>query len=225
MNAENWRNSREGRDASTSTLSRKYQEFPAMLIYYVYAYLREDGTPYYIGKGTHRRAWAKKHGKIGVPKDERRIIICERNLTEIGAFALERRLIRWYGKKCDCTGILHNRLDGGDGASGLKHSEESKRKIGEASKDRKHTEETKRKLSEMKIGNSWNSGRKASTETRQKLSKASIGNTNWAGKKHSEETKLKISQSKRGKMFSEEHKQKLSIAAKNRCRKAKSQDA
>lgn len=95
--------------------------------HYVYAYLREDGTPYYIGKGKGDRAF-KKHGNLPVPKNRSRIVFLETRLTDIGALALERRYIRWYGRKDNGTGILRNLTDGGDGAAGVQRPDETKRK-------------------------------------------------------------------------------------------------
>ena len=44
--------------------------------YYVYLYLRNDGTPYYVGKGIRDRAWKnhRRNGKgIHTPSDPKRI--------------------------------------------------------------------------------------------------------------------------------------------------------
>jgi len=94
--------------------------------FYVYLYLREDGTPYYVGKGKNLRAWAKHN--VNLPKDEQRIQFVATKLLEHEAFVLEIRLIQTYGRKNNNTGILRNMTDGGEGISGFTHSEESKEK-------------------------------------------------------------------------------------------------
>jgi hypothetical protein len=99
--------------------------------YYTYAYLREDKTPYYIGKGRGNRAYDKGR-TIKPPKDKSRIIFLKKNLTEVEAFKHEIYMIFVFGRKDLGTGILRNLTNGGEGSSGAVVSEETKKKLSEA---------------------------------------------------------------------------------------------
>lgn len=173
--------------------------------FYVYAYIRSKntmtankGTPYYIGKGKGKRAF-EKHGKIPIP-DKNNIIVLESNLTEIGAVALERRLIQWWGRKDLGTGILLNLTDGGEGHSGYKKPEKVKEKLREVWLGRNHTEESKEKMRKPKT-----------KEHTLNISKSKIGNNNpmfgatpWnKGKPMSEESKRKMIETKKKRKLNE----------------------
>ena len=105
--------------------------------YYTYAYLREDKTPYYIGKGSGKRIYSKNR-TIKPPKDKSRIIFLKQNLTEQEAFKHEIYMIGVFGRKDLATGILYNRTDGGEGASGYVPSEDTKKRMSEARKGKNH---------------------------------------------------------------------------------------
>ena len=91
-------------------------------------WLRYDGTPYYVGKGHDNRAIRK-----GSPQDLTRTLIQEHK-SEADAFEAEKFLIGFYGRIDLGTGCLRNRTDGGDGVSGYRHTEETRRKLREAGK-------------------------------------------------------------------------------------------
>lgn len=75
--------------------------------------MREDGTPYYIGKGKGDRIHHPNHS-VNLPPQNRRIFIKE-NLSENEAFSEEIKLISFYGRKDLGTGILRNKSEGGRG--------------------------------------------------------------------------------------------------------------
>ena len=178
----------------------------AMDTYYVYAYLRQDGSPYYIGKGKRDRAWYKRKEEIKPPRNKSLILIVENNLTELGALAIERRLIRWYGRKDLGTGILRNKTDGGDGSVGHRCPEKNKKAL----RGRKLTETHKRNISAALIGKKRKHQQIVSQETREKISHALLGRT------LSDTTKEKMRIAKIGKKFSETHKENMRRAWQDR---------
>jgi hypothetical protein len=120
------------------------------MTYYTYAYLREDGTPYYIGKGSGERAYRRTKKCIKPPKDKTRIIILKNNLTENQAFRHEKYMIYIFGRRDLNTGILHNRTDGGDQPPPFKN--------------KKHKPETIEKLRELNRGKKYRLGHKLPPE-------------------------------------------------------------
>jgi NUMOD3 motif len=141
------------------------QSVRVVMEYYTYAYLREDKTPYYIGKGKDGRAYVKNR-QTKPPKDKSRIIFLKKNLTEEEALKHEKYMSNVFGRKDLGTGILHNKTDGGEGTF---------RRI--------ITDKEKEKMRQREIGNKRCLGRTVSEETRRKISEAN------KGKKRTEEQK------------------------------------
>lgn len=198
--------------------------------FYTYAYLREDRTPYYIGKGSAKRLYKRGKNDIKPPKDKSKIIFLKQNLTEEESFNHEKYMIAVFGRKDLGTGILHNRTDGGEGCSGMicsedvklkiknsnlgkKHTKKSKKKMSELAKLRRHIEETKRKIGEKSKNRKPMLGKKLSEEHKIKIRESNIG------KNHTQESKKKMSDAHKGRVYkplTEEHKKKLSQANKGK---------
>ena len=135
-------------------------------MFYTYAHYTPDKNLFYIGKGNGRRAYifhkrnnhwnniVKKHGKPEVQ------ILAHWN-TEAEAFDHEKLLISCFK---DMGHTQCNMSEGGEGPTGLKHSEEFKQKI-----------------RELHTGSTWNLGRPTSAKQKQVTSQRTKGNRYAAG--------------------------------------------
>jgi len=158
--------------------------------YYTYLYLREDGTPYYVGKGIGKRAYDNGGShNVRVPRVKERILVQD-FLSEMDAFIAEQFLISYYGRKDLGIGILRNRTNGGEGASGSIRSDVTRKKISVAQKGRTISEKTRKKLSEIATA------RRGIFQSEESRKKISIARRGWVC---SEDTKRKISAAMKAK--------------------------
>lgn len=141
------------------------------------------GRPFYVGKGSGRRAWSKstrsKYWQSVAGKYGFAVRLIDSEISESQAFELEKFLIEMIGRK-----ILCNFTDGGEGMAnpspavrvklrashlGNRHSEATKLKIAKAAKGGRLSTEHRESLRLLRVGAT------ASAETRALISKSRIG--------------------------------------------------
>lgn len=117
------------------------------------------------------------------------------NLSESEAKQKEIELIASH--KSNIAAFGYNLTDGGDGITGYTHTEETRRKIGEALRERFSDPAYRNKVSASRKGtNNPLYGKQLTKEHREKLSVAHLGKKR---NPHTEETKAKISMANMGK--------------------------
>lgn len=188
--------------------------------FYTYFHCKPDGTPFYVGKGSGRRAYqfAKNRNrhyknviqKYGVDNIKVFVFPCE---SEAVAFIEE---IRQIGLLREAGYELTNQTEGGEGPAGFTHSDLTKKQLSKSLTGRKFTDEHKAKIAEALRGkkrppfsDEWKAKICAplrmyeiTPEVRAKLSEKSKGNKHSLGLKRgpmSDAQKAKISASKRGR--------------------------
>lgn len=198
--------------------------------FYVYAWLRPCGAPFYIGKGLGRRAQTmKRHNPMfmrivakirrggGVP----RVVRWQDGLLEADAFRLECAYIKLFGRRDNGTGVLANMTDGGEGGAGHAKTEDAKRRIRLSNLGQKRTPESCEKIGAAKRGITLTDEHRAKiakstaislsrSEVRSKISASLIGNRRRAGVPHTDETKAILSALHTGKVNSLSARAKMS---------------
>jgi len=133
-------------------------------MFYTYLWLREDGSPYYVGKGRGDRAFTSNYHNVHRPPQDERIIVQD-HPSEEEAFEAERLMISLFGRLDLGTGCLRNLTEGGDGPSGAVRSPETRLRM-RGPKSLEHREHIRLALLRRP---------KANDATIQKMSLAKLG--------------------------------------------------
>jgi NUMOD3 motif len=185
--------------------------------FYVYALFRENGTPFYIGKGAGTRWQHHESVARGGKKGHRFSIIrgmlirghelpkvkLHEGLTEAVAHQYEVALIAAIGRKAH-GGPLVNETSGGEGAAGIPRSAANLAATIARCTGVPRTDEVRAKLAAARLGS------KASLQTRAKM-----GATR-TGAKHLPGTADKIAASLRGRPHTADRRSNISAAMKGK---------
>jgi len=203
----------------------------------VYIITNNVNQKVYIGKannlqerwGGHRSDALGKNSQRHIHRAMRKYGIDNFSIEPVAYYSSDKEALEaeiyWIAEIRRLYGVrnVYNETDGGDGMSGHKHSEESKRKMSKAMMGENNprygktiSEDNKKKLIQA-------NKRPRSETHKNKLSESSKGNKNFLGKKHSEETKQLMSEAQRGEKshrygrpLSEESKKHMSEIWKGR---------
>lgn len=189
--------------------------------FYVCILFRENGTPFYVGKGRGTRwMWHERSARTGGISHKDRLIrgVLERRetiakikvaegLSNVVAIEMEKFLIKKLGRETD-GGPLINQTQGGDGC--VEPDDELRYRMGNGMRGRKMFDETRAKMRLAK------KGFKITAEAR------AIGSAKRTGQKRSEETKAKMRAAKIGKKQKPEHVLARTLKLRGKVRSAES---
>ena len=117
--------------------------------FYVYRYIRLDtNTPFYVGKGSNKRAFDLKkdrnqYFKNIVKSTHYELEFILEDLTEAQAFSKEKEFIKLYKSEGYCEANLTN---GGEGVTGYRHTDSSKAKLSIANKGKVLSKKSRQKV-------------------------------------------------------------------------------
>lgn len=142
---------------------------------FVYAYLRTDGTPYYVAIASQYRRPLSRQRSVRTPADRRRIRILRSGLPWEQACLWEQRYIARWGRKDNGTGILRNLTDGGDGSPGSPKPKTAEWRASHSAtlKGRKHTAEHRARQSAALKGKTRTAEHQAKLNTPEARAKMS----------------------------------------------------
>jgi hypothetical protein len=137
--------------------------------FYVYAWLRQCGTPFYVGKGRGDRAYVYKRQnpifdrivkKMRGAGHEPTIVKWIEGICETDAFCLEQSYIRLFGRIDDRTGVLANMTAGGGGTSGKVVSLETRARQSASLKGKSPPLATRNAVAAANKTREWTDGRR-----------------------------------------------------------------